>query len=87
MYLPTHICLDQDKKRVKEAFTERLVNAIKLHNDAQGHPVINPASLALFSGNSREDVNLLRSQEHSRNVRGISHSHISKHDKGRMAYR
>lgn len=87
MYLPTHICLDQDKKRVKEAFTERLVNAIKLHKDAQGHPVINPASLALFSGNSGEDVNLLRSQEHSRNVRGISHSHISKHDKGRLACR
>ena len=87
MYLPTHICLDQDKKRVKEAFTERLVNAIKLHKDGQGHPVINPASLALFSGNSREEVNVLRSQKHSRNVRGISHSHISKHDKGRLACR
>jgi len=85
MYLPTYMFLDQDKKRVKEAFTERLVNAITLHKDGQGHPVINPASLALFSGNSREEVNLPRSQKHSRNDRGISHSHISKHDKGRLA--
>ena len=79
--------MDQDKKGVKHDFTERLVNAIKLHKDGQGHPVINPASLALFSGNSGEEVNVLRSQKHSGNVRGISHSHISKHDKGRLACR
>ena len=48
-----------------------------LHKDDEGKAVINPASLALFRGNSNEENHMNRPRK-ARGVRGNTHSHMGK---------